>query len=149
MGSEWGRENGGGGLNFVAEAVEVFLGGGDGSGGEEFFEPCVELGVVDAGGVVAKKGKERGGFLWSEGEVEEDDGVGFSLAEIETGAGAAFKAEGIGKVILDLVGGSETGERFSGFVGKIFGELGKDGSGARSQVEERACFCLGHFFVGG
>ena len=26
MGSEWGRENGGGGLNFVAEAMEVFLG---------------------------------------------------------------------------------------------------------------------------
>ncbi len=130
MGGEGGGEGGGGGGDFVAEAVEMFLRGGDGAGGEELLEPRIDLSVVGAGRFVAKEGEKRGVVVGAEGEMEEDEGVGFAFAEVKAGAGAAFEAEGVGEVVLHLVGGSEAGEGLSGNSGEIVGEPREDRGGA-------------------
>ena len=149
VGGEGGGKSGGGRGDFVAEVVEVFLRGGDGAGGEELLEPRVELVVVGAGGLVAEEGEECGGVVGAEGEVEEGDGVGFAFAEVETGAGAAFEAEGVGQVVLDLVSGAEAGEGTAGGGGEVFGQSGEEGGGVGGEGEEGAGFGFGHFLVGG
>ena len=149
MWGEGGGEGRGGGGDFVAEAVEMFLRGGDGAGGKELLEPRVELPVVGARGFVAEEGEERWRVVGAEREVEEDEGVGFAFTEVETGAGAAFEAEGVGEVVLHLVGGTEAGEGLSGVRGEIIGEPGEGGRGAGGEGEKGAGFGLGHFFVGG
>jgi hypothetical protein len=149
VGGEGGGESGGRRGDFVAEVVEMFLRGGDGAGGEELLEPGIELRVVSAGGFVAEEGEECGGVIWTQVEVEKDDAVGFAFTEIEAGAGATLEAEGVGEVVLHLVGGAEAGEGLSGGAGEVIGELGKDGGGAGGEGEEGAGFGFGHFFVGG
>ncbi len=149
VGGEGGGESGGRRGDFVAEAMEMFLRGGDSTGGEELLKPTIELRVVSAGGFVAEEGEECGGVVGAEGEVEENDAVGFAFAEVEAGAGAAFEAEGVGEVVLQLVGGAEAGEGLSGAGGEIFGEPREEGGGAGGKGEEGAGFGFGHFFVGG
>ena len=139
----------GGRGDFVAESMEMFLRGGDGAGVKELLQPRFELPVIATGGLVVEKGGERGSVVRTEGEVEEDDGVGFAFAEVETGTGPAFETEGVGEVILDLVSGAEAGEGAAGGGGEVFGQAGEECRGVGGEGEKRAGFGFGHFFVSG
>ena len=55
VGSEGGREGRGGRGDFVAQAVQVFLRGGDGAGVEELSEPRGELFVIVSRRLVAEE----------------------------------------------------------------------------------------------
>jgi hypothetical protein len=92
---ERGGKVGRGGGDFIAKAVEVFLGGRDGAGGEELLEPGVESGVLGAGGRIAEESKEGGAVVGAEGQMKEDQAVGFALAEVESGPGATLEAESV------------------------------------------------------
>ena len=136
-----GREVGGtrsgecgrGRSDFVAETAQVLLRGGDSARGEELLEPHVELRVVGTCRLVAQEGEEGGCVIGAQREMEKDNAVGFSFAQVETGASATFEAEGVREVVLHLVGGTEAGVGLSDGEGEFLGESREErGASTRS-----------------
>jgi hypothetical protein len=89
------REAGGCVGNFVAEEVEVFLRGGNGTRRKQLLEPRFELRIVGAGQRVALEGKQSDTIVRVQSKLEEDKAVGFAFAEVESRTAAAFETEGV------------------------------------------------------
>ena len=79
--------------------------------------------------------------------MEEHNGVSLALAEVESRAGTSFQTEGIGQVVLHLVGGTEAGKRVADCCGEVFRQPSQNGGGFCAESEECAGFGFGHFFV--